>query len=106
MGPNTVLLGRRTAIRMGWTRWPHRISFPESTALSEALRLTVAYHVEKLIADRPTLTAPVFNSAASVIFQRCEPPPETVRRQRMERRSPLHHHSIIDVQFVSHFEKS
>jgi 6-phosphogluconolactonase len=42
--------------------------FPESSALSEALRLTVACHVEKLNADRITLTAPVFNSAASVIF--------------------------------------
>jgi len=42
--------------------------FPESIALSEALRLTVAYRVEKLNADRITLTAPVFNRAASVIF--------------------------------------
>jgi 6-phosphogluconolactonase len=45
-----------------------RLSFRKATAVSEALRLTVAYHVEKLNADRITMTAPVFNNAASVIF--------------------------------------
>ncbi|MEP6643769.1 MAG: 6-phosphogluconolactonase [Acidobacteriaceae bacterium] len=42
--------------------------FPNSRALQEAKRLVVANWVEKLKTDRITMTFPVLNNAASVIF--------------------------------------
>jgi 6-phosphogluconolactonase len=42
--------------------------FPETMALSETRRLAVANRVDKLDSERITLTAPVFNHAALVIF--------------------------------------
>lgn len=42
--------------------------FPYSPAIKEASRIAVANRVEKLAADRLTLTFPVINNAANVIF--------------------------------------
>ena len=42
--------------------------FPGSTALEETERLVVAHHVAQLGVDRVTLTAPVINEAANVVF--------------------------------------
>lgn len=42
--------------------------FPRTTALAETERLVVSNHVEKLGTDRLTLTVPVVNQAANVVF--------------------------------------
>ena len=42
--------------------------FPGTAAIHEHRRWVVAHHVEKLHADRITLTPPVLNSAAHILF--------------------------------------
>ena len=42
--------------------------FPQSSALSEQKRIAVSSYVEKLDANRLTLTPPTINSAANIIF--------------------------------------
>ena len=67
-------LGKRQTPRfdlmlMGMGEDGHTASlFPGSTALEETEQLVVANHVEQLGVDRVTLTAPVINGAANVVF--------------------------------------
>jgi 6-phosphogluconolactonase len=42
--------------------------FPHSPALSEATRWVAAQYVEKLGADRITLTVPIINAARNILF--------------------------------------
>ena len=67
-------LGKRQIPRfdlmlMGMGKDGHTASlFPGSTALEATEQLVVANHVEQLGVDRVTLTAPVINEAANVVF--------------------------------------
>ncbi len=45
--------------------------FPGTAALQETARFVVANHVEKMNTDRITLTLPVLNNAANVVFLVC-----------------------------------
>lgn len=64
------LIPRFDVIFLGMGADGHTASlFPESDALDETEKLVVAPFVEKLLKTRLTLTPPVINNAANVIFQ-------------------------------------
>lgn len=62
-------LPRFDLILLGLGADGHTVSlFPYSPALDEISRIAVANRIEKLAADRLTLTFPVINNAANIIF--------------------------------------
>ena len=63
--------------------------FPGTTAISEKKRLVIASRIEKLQAHRITLTAPVINNAAAVLFMVSGPEKAAILQHVLEgRRRP------------------